>query len=223
MGTTPSTYNEREISEYWRLCDEPTIQQATLLMIGYDPASEEADCEQWLIHARPAGYEAVKQALSSALRKGSIEGRHVPLFRDYVTGHPLQEMPDTTDIEQSTIARDSLVEWLRSRGVNTGFFFPVQASDSSEPAYLNPRHPRYSGKLAAAVSAWLSVTETGGKSPKQALEKWLREHSAGYGMTDESGNPVKQAVEDCAKVANWEQSGGAPRTPAKGNPSNQLS
>lgn len=205
------------ISEYWRLCDELTIKQATMLMIGLDPASKESECEGWKAHERPAGYEAVKQALSAAIRKGAIAGQNITLDEHDFNGNPIREMHGTTNIDESIVELDSLVQWLRSRGVSTGFFFPPDANASGEPDYLNPKHPRYSGKLAAAVMAWQAVTDTGGKSARQALEKWLREHAARFGMTDETGNPVKQAVEDCSKVANWEQSGGAPRNPAKAN------
>jgi len=34
-------------------------------------------------------------------------------------------------------------------------------------------------------------------------------------MTDEDGAPVNQAVEDVAKVANWQPGGGAPKTPTE--------
>ena len=67
--------------------------------------------------------------------------------------------------------------------------------------------------LAAAVKAWQAVTDPKGKSPKQALDKWLREHAADFGLTDDEGNPVNQAIEDCSKIANWQPGGGAAKTP----------
>lgn len=85
------------------------------------------------------------------------------------------------------------------------------ASDSTN--YLDPKNPRYAPKLAAAVRAWQAVTDPGGHHPKQALEKWVREHASEFGLLDDDGNPINQAVEDCGKVANWKPGGGAPKTP----------
>ena len=34
-----------------------------------------------------------------------------------------------------------------------------------------------------------------------------------FGLTDEEGNPINQAIEECSKVANWNPGGGAPKTP----------
>ena len=103
------------------------------------------------------------------------------------------------------LARMACKQWLPQR-----IFFPA---DAGAPDYLDPNNPRYAPKLAAAVRAWQAVTDPGKKSPNQALEKWIREHAADFRLTDESGNPVTQAVEDCSKVANWQLGGGAPKTP----------
>ena len=68
----------------------------------------------------------------------------------------------------------------------------------------------------AAVLAWRATeneSAIGGKSPKQALMKWLREHAADFGLTDEDGKPNETGIEEAAKVANWQPMGGAPKTP----------
>lgn len=111
---------------------------------------------------------------------------------------------------KSLVSRTDLLTWLKSNGFCSGFFFPA---DVGGPDYLDPNNPRYAPKLAAAVRAWQAVTDPGKRSPKQALEKWIREHAADLRLTDEDGNPVTQAVEDCSKVANWQLGGGAPKTP----------
>jgi len=41
------------------------------------------------------------------------------------------------------------------------------------------------------------------KSPKQLIEKWLREHASEFGLTGADGNPVAAAIEQISKVANW--------------------
>ncbi len=79
--------------------------------------------------------------------------------------------------------------------------------------FLDPNHPRYAPKLAAAVSAWLAVESSKGVSPKQAIAKWLREHAEAFGLSDANGKPNETGIEEVAKVANWQPSGGAPKTP----------
>lgn len=195
--------------DYWRLCDELTILQAALLVAGEDPATSHAYVENWTIEQRPIGYEAAKTAITHALRKGTIIGNIEPMYEGDINGnqYPIE---GTISVASSTVDVESLRDMLKRRGLRTGFFFPTE---SDSPDYLDSRHPRYAPKLAAAVSAWTAVTDPGKISPKKALEKWLREHAAMFGMTDDEGNPVNQAIEDCSKVANWQPGGGAPKTP----------
>jgi hypothetical protein len=117
---------------------------------------------------------------------------------------------EAPDWGKTTVAVSDLVPWLEAAGIRTGFFFPT-ATDA--PDYLDPKNLRYAPKLAAAVRAWQSVTDAGGKHPKQALAKWLREHAAEFGMTDDEGKPNETGIEEAAKVANWQPGGGAPKTP----------
>lgn len=111
---------------------------------------------------------------------------------------------------KSMIDVSELKKWLSGKGYRGGFFFP---DSTGTPDYLDPHNPRYAPKLAAAVRAWQSVTDASGKHPKQALAKWLREHAAEFGMTDDEGKPNETGIEEAAKVANWQPSGGAPKTP----------
>jgi hypothetical protein len=97
--------------------------------------------------------------------------------------------------------------------VKSGFFFPEAGST---PDYLDPLHPRYAPKLAAAVQAWLAAereSALAGKSPKQALITWLRVHAVEFGLTDDDGKLNETGIEEAAKVANWDKKGGAPKTP----------
>jgi hypothetical protein len=188
--------------DYWRLCDELNIIQAALLVVGRDPASPED---------YPSGYEAAKNAISKALRGSRIKGHLVPEYINALNGNA-EPIDRSIDLRESTVYVASLREWLVSRGISSGFFFP---GEPSQPGYLNPEHPRYAPKLAAAVTAWLSFEELPilGRSPKQALSKWLREHAAEFGLSDDEGNPNDTGIEEVAKVANWQPAGGAPKTP----------
>lgn len=224
--------------DYWRLCDELNIVQAALLIAGEAPTI--ASCvEEWNPQDRPRGYEAAKTAITHGLlsfitytresannydqfdqefleplRRRSIEGQLIPHYDSDMNGNTLGPIEGTVDVYRSKVVVESLKQWLLSRGFRTGFFFPEPVA-SGEPEYLDPRNPRYTPKLAAAVRAWQAVTNPGKKSAKQALDKWLREHASEFGLTDDDGNPVNQAIEECSKVANWNTSGGAPKTPGQ--------
>jgi hypothetical protein len=71
--------------------------------------------------------------------------------------------------------------------------------------------------LAATIEAWKAVTADEelrrGKSVKQALAVWLRQHANEFGLTKDDGNPNEQGIEEIAKIANWDIRGGAPKTP----------
>ena len=221
--------SEPAISEYWRLCDELTVQQAVLLIVGIDPASEAAECEHWKPQERPRGYSPVKQALCAALRKEEVTGKNIPIYECDINGNPLRDIDGTTDVYASTVEVVSLVRWLRSRGMNTGFFFPQEDSTSGEPDYLNPKHPRYSFKLAAAVRVWQAMEDENlrrGKGPIPAMEDWLgsrykelglvhrqSNRKSGYEKGDRNGGAITQV----ATIANWNPDGGPPETPAAQN------
>jgi len=236
--------------DYWRLCEELTIVQAALLVVGEDPGTAEY-AEDQDIPNRPKGYEAVKTAICaglknfvsyakeydefqtemdnlpsnipegveidgnpeylSALLSRSIEGVLVPQVDFDINGNNMGAIEGTVDVCKSTLKVDSLKQWLRIRGLSKGFFFPdlVETMD-----YLDPSNPRYAPKLAASVRAWQAVTNVGKGSPKQALNKWLRENAAEFNLTNEEGKPVEQAITECSKVANWKLKGGAPSTPS---------
>jgi hypothetical protein len=202
-------WDEMAALNYWRLCDELSVMQAALLYAFEDP-SKNNYVEELKTEERPTGYEAAKTAISNALRKGKIEGELIPFYQTDINGNNCEEIPGSIDVKISRVDVESLRAYIKSQNISTGFFFP-EISDS--PEYLNPKSPRYAPKLAAAVNAWLAVTVSEKLSPKKALEKWLRENAVKYGMTDHLGNPINQAIEECSKVANWQLSGGAPKTP----------
>jgi hypothetical protein len=198
--------------DYWRLCDELSILQAALLHVGLSP-SQYSDVEAWTIAERPTGYEATKTAIRNALRDKQIVG-----VIECETGADFNgneyDLAGTVSVS-SRLKVASLKTWLAGRGIRRGFFFPEKLET---PDYLDPQNPRYAPKLAAAVRAWQAVVDPGGKSPKGALTKWLREHAAELGFTDEEGKLNETGIEDVAKVANWQPGGGAPKTPFASEP-----
>lgn len=109
-----------------------------MLFAGVNPASECGYCEGWQLHERPHGYEAAKSGIADALKRGAIKGEFVPLYDTDINGNPCGDIPGTVDLNVSRVEVDSLREWLSSRGVHTGFFFPM-ANDV--PDYLDPNNP----------------------------------------------------------------------------------
>jgi hypothetical protein len=146
----------------------------------------------------------------STLKSRAIKGTLIPKSEDDQNGNHMGFIEGTIDPYKSVVNVESLTQWLRLKGFTTGFFFPEPIATMD---FLDPLNTRYAPKLAAAVNAWQAVTDAGKKSPKQALEKWLREHAAEFSLTNDEGKPVETAIEECSKVANWNAKGGATKTP----------
>lgn len=193
--------------DFWCLCDELTIQEAALLVVGVSPAKY-GSVERMTVAQRPRGYEAAKSAILNALRGGRISGTIVPETGFDNDGIEYQISDAVTLWSRVEVA--GLRDWLHGRGLRTGFFFP---GEPDSPDYMDPSNPRFAPKLAAAVRVWQAVTDPAGKHPKQALSKWLREHAADLGLSDDDGKPNETGIDEVAKVANWQPGGGAPKTP----------
>jgi len=193
-----------ESMDYWRLCEELTVKQAALLIVGEDPAKND-NVENWSPDNQPTGYLAAKSALLNAISSKILPSDMRDAYVDEESYYPLNILINVSDIR----------DWLKKRGITTGFFFPD--IEDSAPDYLAVQHPNYSPKLAAAIQAWLAVTQnpelTKAKSVKQSIMVWLRSHAGRFGLIKDDGNPNESGIEEVAKVANWETKGGAPKTP----------
>jgi hypothetical protein len=209
---------DMEKMEYWRLCDELTAEQAALLLIGVDPADKKAFSidNEWRT-VPPEGFEAILAAVTGAVIQEAVQASivHAEITRriEDADGCMAYETITTEnpDWGKTKICVESLKRWLSHKGWRNNFFFPDMIE--GVPDYLNPDHKFYAPKLAAAVKAWEAVTKSENllknKSPKQALDKWLRDHAREFGLTSKHGNPLNEAVEQISKVANWQPQGGA--------------
>lgn len=207
--------------DYWRLCDDLNVIQATLLILYKDPSNGNEDYVlDWQPDKRPKGFDAVYSALRGAINAKALSAKVVYSGEMVSYENPDGEI-DTDwvknpvpDWKLTTIKVDDLKKWLLLRGMRPYFFFSQGAEDRD---YLDPHNEYYAHKLAATVKAWEAVTGDskllGNKTPKQALEKWLREHAIEYGLTKEDGTHNQQGIEQIAKVANWKPEGGASKTP----------
>jgi hypothetical protein len=197
-----------ESIDFWKLCDQLTVEHAGLLVAGYNP-SEHIYVENQSVELQPMGYYGARHAVLSGLKSKKIEG----------TVHRKYSSQDDNEgyicVRQSVVDVESLKAWLLSKNVTRHFFFfpVVQVSE-----FLNNDHLRYSAKLAAAVTAWNWLDDEAkleGKTPKQAVQKWLRKHAAEYGICDDDGKPNESVVTGISQIVNWQTKGGAPRTPTK--------
>jgi hypothetical protein len=197
-----------EISDAWKLCERLSIVQASLLISGCEPSSFQ-DCSILQLESNVTHFLAVKTALLSAIEQREDFGKLHHHYSDGVQG--------AINLYSSYVDVDQLKGFLSEKGMRDGFFF---ADAAKQADYLDPSHPRYAPKLAAAVGAWEAiddVSKLGGKSPKKALEKWLRENAADFGLTSEEDGVVNEsAIESIARISNWQPQGGAPATPAQG-------
>ena len=208
----------------WRLCDEFTIIQAALLIAGHDPSSDQYYVENWDAEKRPGGYEGAKAGLLNAIQTGKLKAKvvyikeivqkYIDEGNEYYSTISVANDLDYPDISKTVIEIQDLGKFLKDRGIRDGFFSEI---DRLKTTTMDASSTCYAPKLAAAIRAWTEVSSRPEllhkKSPKQALEKWLREHASEFGLTNKDGNPNEQGIEEISKVANWKPAGGATPTP----------
>ena len=189
----------------WKLADELNVFQIALLLADYDPSEFEIDAyDRWPPEVR-ADISGALHSLKNAALSGKISYKE-----EFNYHHDGQEL----DWYNSMLDVESLRVWLRLKNFKDGFFLE-RPTESHGLADRSSQY--YAPKLAAAVRAWNEVTSDlqalNGKSPKKALEIWLRKHANEFGLTGPDGNPNKLGIEEICKVANWKLTGGASPTP----------
>ena len=202
--------------DYWRFCDDISIVQAALLILGLNP-SDFINLMTLQTNEYPDNFNAVFTALTNAVickkLKAEIHFRIEQRF-DSIAEDFYEYETEDPDWDKTMVFVDDIRSWLKSRGVKQGFFFPQPIET---PDCLDPNQKNYSPKLAAAIRAWQAInTEPDllrGKTIKQALIKWLRKNADQFGLTKDDGNPNEQGIEEIAKISNWATKGGAPKTP----------
>jgi len=214
-----------EALDYWKLCERVTIFQAIMLILGFDPKSMvSADVEpnsrdSDRAQNMPEGYGAVKTALLGAVHHRLLEA-NIQQQVDYdYNGHECGWIPDSIDIDNSFVGIAAIRSYLRERNFPSDFFSSSQEISSAN--YLDPENPCYAPKLAAAVEAWTVVTgekkfETE-STPKQLMEKWLREHAKRFGLNRPDGKLNEDGIAQITKIANWRPEGGASKSAGSRN------
>jgi len=213
----------------WVNNEQFTVPQAAALICGYNPimvlydhsGNEPSLC---VSYDEYEGKDTIEEELNLVFTRlvRSIKNRHL-----YATADIAQYIEGGKDWGAVRINRDNLIEWLIERENTSSFCNYLQEiqeqqkkfraafkfHDRSYLGYLNPENPRYAPKLAAAIRAWQAVEDPKGKHPAQAIREWLTRNAKELGLLKDDGKPNKSAIEDIAKIANWQPKGGAPKTP----------
>ena len=225
-----------DIDPLWHLHDELTVCQAAALIAGYDPGH----VERWLgdpdfDEKFPKLYTA-QTALVNAINARNVKAvlrysAEPTCFAEMYRQEQMERWDGvdakvTTDLkgdqywvavepswDVSTVAIAGLREWLLGRGVKSGFFFP---EEDDLPNYLDPKHPRFSKKLVAAIKVWMAMEDENllrATPVIEAMKGWLESRYKELGLIWD-GKINKTGIEEIAKVANWKTFGGATKTPS---------
>jgi len=104
----------------------------------------------------------------------------------------------------------------KEKSFQNGLFGLSEHAERRSQDYLDPYNEFYSPRLAAAVDAWLYVSNNPDSyaktSPKQAAIAWLEKNAETYNLLKEDFSPNYLGIEEVAKVMNWDIKGGAPRS-----------
>jgi hypothetical protein len=196
--------------QYWKLCDEFSIMHAALIAVGRLPQDAEGWPESETERKFP-NYIAVRTALCIAVNNRTISTNRIYRLTDSPDPVVFEFAP--LDVRETVISVSELDRYFKERGRSYDVFERTGAQ-----ALLHAGNAYHSKKLDAANKAWAAVTSDPsrlvGKSPKQALEKWLTENAEELGLLNKDGKPNRTGIEEICKVANWRPEGGAARTPS---------
>lgn len=195
----------------WRFVDPLPIREAALLLAGIDPGR--VSWNRLVPEIAP-----FERALIGDIRMGRMNCL-TPLKYEYLDegGGDFEIVPcapDSRDLcNRSEVSVYDLAVWADVRGHEHDWPSDSAGGGSDMDDLLNRKHPRYSKKLAAAILASREVPEPRGKHPKTAIREWLEQNAAKLGLLNAEGVPVAKALDEISAVVNWQDKGGAPKTP----------
>ena len=201
--------------DFWKFHDTLDVFEATHLILNQDP-SQYSNVSEYNISN---SYETILRALQKDIRSEKLWAN---IVHDYDNNYSRNE-PEIY-WGKTTIGVSILKEWLISKNCKPSFFF--SSENTGNPDYLNKDNPRYSAKLAAGIKVWLAMEDNQllkGKAPIPAMESFLTNNYKELGLMHnqdstqhgyKKGDINKGAIHQIAKIANWNDKGGAPSTPA---------
>ena len=197
-----------EISDIWKWATHYSVVNAALLMSGHNPEDfHDSDPDNY--YRTAPGYLAAKTALVTSIESGGLETAKI------VYDEPGYSGISEINIFQTTVSVGDLDRFVKAAGGACRIFERI---DRSGKPSSDPASQFFSPKLNAANKAWMAVTQEPerlrGKSPKQALKKWLQENAAELGLVKPDGSINEDGIDQISKVANWKPEGGATATPS---------
>lgn len=199
-------------TDSWKFRKEMRLVDAAFLVCGLDPSAypDEPDLSYRL---PPAVVPILEELIAYVDQKDKRETVEI--------GGSLRNWQSPTP--RTASSKETIKECLGSLGIKSEFFTgdgisALQSRAKTSPEYLDSMHDFYASKLAAAVEAWEAVTNDPkalqGKTPKQALEKWLRANAQKYYLLNKDSSINNAGIQQICKVANWQPEGGAAKTPS---------
>ncbi|HET8899314.1 MAG TPA: hypothetical protein VFN09_11135 [Rhodanobacteraceae bacterium] len=187
----------------WKYADVVNLRDAACVLTDYDPAQYKVD------RVLPSQAQTMLNILGDAVRLGRlpfaaawewVDGgfgdiHASPLDADQISKHT--ELSDIT-----TVFVNDLMPWCDAKGIQ----HPWQSDTIPAGGTLDC----YPDELRAAIEAFKAVQGnpalTAKRSPKAAIAEWLHANKPAL-----SAN----ARDRIATVANWQPTGGAPKTPGE--------
>ena len=183
----------------WQHFEIVTIRQAACLLSFVDPMADAGN-----------GFKIVSEAktkaalISQAVKLGRLRAENLYVQDWNGNGYPLNDISEIgSDVlsDNSEIRTIELAAWCNSKG----FAHPWECQGDHGSPDLSRHYPI---ELRAAIDAFSAVYDDpraiSGKHPRQALAEWLEANRPGL---------TANARDRIATVANWQPSGGAPKTP----------
>lgn len=193
------------------LYTEFSIHEAALLLAGHDP-EDFVEVPESHLPRLASNYCRTRDAITRAVETGRLEAARSEWLDNGFGSR------STLCIYGTLIA----VENLDAFATGAGNPCPAFSRQRNLSARMDAACPTYPPKLDAANKAWAAVTSDPtllrGKSPKQAMTKWLTDNAAECGLINKHGKLNQTGIREICKVANWKPSGGATPTPAAPDP-----
>lgn len=185
--------------DIWRLCEDLSIFQAVMLSLGYDPSAISSHNIQSIPYEKyPQDYDALKRLILSAIDKGMVEGKII--YESDFNGN------EYLCLDESQVNILSLIAYYKKIKYSDKYF---NLSSINNKLYADKSSAFYSAKLHAAMDVWEAISQDSelrkNKSPKQAIIQWLNDNRENYDLSN-------TAINEIAKIVNWQSEGGAPKT-----------
>ena len=175
--------------DFWKFNEEFTVVQATLLILGIDPAGEQERVLQNTADFRPTGFDAIFSGITLAIKNKKLNAIiRYPAWEQGCGENPSDDEKIEVLAKLKIHSHDSY-NGINDNEITTAYIIykitpdwtltTVNAEDlkqwllsknfkpafffdnggKGEPDYMNPNHERYSPKLAATVKVWLAMED----------------------------------------------------------------